>query len=108
MNGRIVCTDARFAQRLRLHKRFIARETKRLSQDDRDLADDLEQEAMIALWKVNPLLDDESLLGRRMAWRAITAAMYGFLQREKAQQRICAEVTDEVKLEADIVLPRVA
>lgn len=108
MNSRIRCTDARFATRLQLHRRFIARKTKRLAHEDRDLADDLEQEAMIALWEVNPLLDDASHFGRRVARRAIAAAMYGFLQREETQQRTCADVTDEGKVAGYIVLDRAA
>lgn len=79
-------TESEFLERLGRHQKFLDASATKLSGGDRDLREDLRQEAMCALWRFElaRVRGNEASLLRDV----IRSAMVGFLRRERLNRLV--------------------
>lgn len=70
------------------HLPYVTRLSRKLARGDRDLVDDLAQEAWLALWEAPPA----RWLDVRYVRSVLTRAMHAWLHRERALQMVTLEV----------------
>ena len=83
--------EAQLARLLAAHQTYIRDTARRLSDGDRDLADDLEQEALIALWKLDAPLTVAAGERSQFVRTVAVNAMLAFLTWELSRSRPSAD-----------------